>query len=78
MTRRRRMAFKSAPLTKRELIERETGVLPALKEPIGRFIVCSKCKTSGGTLVKVGDNQYAHKNQDLCRIMQLQKPRKGK
>ena len=37
-------------------------------------IKCSRCHTSGGTLVKVSDH-YEHQNQELCGVMQLRRER---
>lgn len=40
--------------------------------PEVRYIICSKCGLSGGTLVKV-DDRYECQDKEKCRIMQLKK-----
>ena len=47
-------------------------------EKTGKPIVCSKCGSSGGTLVKVEDTvsyHYEHQNKMDCSIMQMRKVR---
>ena len=47
--------------------EQVTGI-PKMRHE-GKAIVCQKCRNAGGTLVKVGDNEYVHQNQALCKIL---------
>uniref|UniRef100_A0A6H1ZR53 Uncharacterized protein n=1 Tax=viral metagenome TaxID=1070528 RepID=A0A6H1ZR53_9ZZZZ len=76
------------PLTKREIIisevdrkvitrEEGRGKLELLDSPLPKFIVCHKCKTSGGTLIKVkeGRNKGKYECQDTgkCQIMSSRK-----
>lgn len=36
-------------------------------------ILCSKCGTAGGTMVKDDKGGYEHQSQELCRVMQLRR-----
>ena len=55
MTRRRRTAIHGAPLT----LEEDTGMTKPQK-PI-KFITCTVCGKSGGTLIRVEQGVYKHK-----------------
>jgi len=37
-----------------------------------RPIKCTKCGSTGGTLVKV-DNHYEHMDKELCKIMSMRR-----
>lgn len=73
MTRRRRTAnpIFQQPLTMMEDAQAKKQKFP-MPKPEGKLILCSKCKTPGGTLIKVGD-YYEHQDKKRCRVMQLAK-----
>lgn len=48
------------------------GLARDLKKIYSYPILCHKCGTGGGTLVKAGDH-YEHQDQQLCRVMKLRR-----
>jgi len=43
------------------------------RKPEGRPVTCCICGMAGGTLVKVSDGKYRHKDTDRCRILSMRK-----
>ena len=44
-----------------------------LIETRGRPIKCRICKMGGGTLVKVGEGEYAHQDKDKCALLMMRR-----
>jgi hypothetical protein len=68
MTRRRIFAnpLYSIPLTKAGQAKKDGKELAA-STPSSHLIVCKDCGKAGGTLVKVGDNEYSHADDRFCK-----------
>lgn len=68
---------RNAPLTTKELAGYELSSYDEEESIKGRLIVCDRCGLAGGTLVKIGDDKYAHADKELCKLMQLRKKLKA-
>ena len=49
------------------------GLTRDRKKEVIRYLTCSKCGLSGGTLVRVNDDHYEHQDKAKCRMLQLRR-----
>lgn len=46
-------------------------MIPKKKSERGHYILCARCSTAGGTLVKDGKGGYVHQDKRRCAIMRM-------